>query len=359
MKVNFHHLENDLAVFKWQGSQIPYIGFDELTHFSEKQFFYMLSRNRSGSGVAGYIRASCNPDPDSWVRQFIAWWIGEDGFPIKERAGKLRWFIRIDETLIWSDNPQSLINKFGSEAIPKSVTFVPSSVHDNKILMQNDPSYLANLRALSKVDRERLEKGNWNIRESAGLIFRREWFPIVDAIPAGWISAVRFWDRASTVPHAGNKDPDWTRGLKLFKYPDGTFLVADLKSTQDTPGKVEHLIKNVASHDGIAVRIMSQQDPGSAGVKEAEHFMRMLAGYNVSTETYSKDKLTRAKPVSAQAEVGNIRVLRAPWNEEFFKETENFPDGAHDDIVDTLSGAFNALSVGHSILDVYQNLRTR
>lgn len=357
MQMQFDHLENDMAVYKWQGSQIPYIGWDELTHFSVKQFFYMMSRNRSASGVPGYMRGTCNPDVDSWVRGFIDWWIDDYGFPIPSRSGVLRWFIRIDEELMWASSPLDLIKKFGPEVMPKSVTFIPSNVHDNQILMKNDPSYIANLRALSKVDRERLEKGNWNIKESAGTIFRREWFPVIEAIPARWVASIRFWDRAATKPHEGNKDPDWTRGLKLLKYADGSWVISDLKSIRDTPGQVETLIKNVASHDGVAVKIMSQQDPGSAGVQEADNFVRMLGGYWVQTTVMSKDKVTRAKPVSAQAEAGNIKVLRAPWNEEFFKELDNFPDGAHDDIVDTLSGAFNELAVGHSILDVYQNLR--
>lgn len=351
MRVKFAHLEYDRSVFDWQGSQIAFIGFDELTHFSEKQFFYMLSRNRSTSGVPGYIRATTNPDADSWVRKLIDWWIDGEGYPIRELAGVLRWFIRQGDNLVWGDSRDELIAKYGAEQLPKSLTFIPSNVHDNKILLKKDPSYLANLRALSRVDRLRLEGGNWNVRATAGMMFQTEWFPIVDAVPAGWTQAVRFWDRAATKPNAENPDPDWTRGLKLLKYPNGRFVVADLKSCRDTPGRVEDLVKNVASHDTVATRIKSQQDPGSAGVTEAEHFVRMLAGYDVRVETMAKDKVTRAKPVSAQCEVGNIYVAKAPWNDEFFRELENFPDGSHDDIVDVLSGAFNELCGDASILD--------
>ncbi len=352
MRVKFSHLEYDRSVFDWQGSQIPFIGFDELTHFSEKQFFYMLSRNRSTSGVPGYIRATTNPDADSWVREFIDWWIDGEGYPIKELAGVLRWFIRQNDSIIWGDSREELIERYGEKELPKSVTFIPSNIHDNKILVAKDPSYLANLRALSRVDRLRLEGGNWNVRASAGMMFQREWFPVVDAVPAGHIQSVRFWDRAATRPNESNRDPDWTRGLKLLKYPDGSFVVADLKSMRDSPGQVEAFVRNVASHDGRMTTIKSQQDPGSAGKAEAEHFVRMLAGYVVKVETMPNDKLTRAKPVSAQCEVGNVRVLRAPWNKEFFAELENFPDGAHDDIVDVLSGAFNELCGGMSLADV-------
>lgn len=350
--VKFAHLEYEKNVYDWQGSQVPLLCFDELIHFTEKQFWYMLSRNRSSSGVPGYIRATCNPDADSWVRKLIDWWIGKDGYPIKERSGVLRWFVRQNDILIWADSREELIKRFGPNLLPKSFTFIPSSIHDNQILMKNDPSYLANLQALSRVDRLRLEAGNWDVRASAGNVFKREWFPIIDAIPSGWISAIRFWDRAATKPHAANPDPDWTRGLLMFRYLDGTFVVGDLKSLRDTPGQIENLVKNVASHDSRSVRIMSQQDPGSAGVAEGENFIRMLQGFDVHVTTMSKDKLTRAKPVSAQCEGGNIKVFRAPWNEEFLTECESFPDGSHDDIVDTLSGAFNALvGSGLSILD--------
>jgi predicted phage terminase large subunit-like protein len=353
-RMKFTHLEYDRTVHDWQGSQIPYIGFDELTHFTEKQLWYMLSRNRSTSGVPGYVRATCNPDADSWVRHLVAWWIGEDGFPIPERSGVIRWFIRSNDTIYWADTKEELVEK---HQVPitdaKSFTFISAKLEDNKILMEKDPAYLANLKALSRVERMRLLGGNWNVRASAGNFFQAGWFPIIDAIPSGWVSAVRFWDRAATKPNSENKDPDWTRGLKLLKYPDNTFLVADLRSAQDSPLQIENLIKNTAAFDSNSVKIVSQQDPGSAGVSEGDHFIRMLSGYRVYVRNISKDKATRARPVSAQCEAGNIRVLRAPWNKEFFNELENFPEGGHDDIVDTLSGAFNELAgKGTSILDV-------
>ena len=352
-KLKFAHLEFDRSVLDWQGAQVPFLGFDELTHFTSKQFWYMLSRNRSTSGVAGYVRATTNPDADSWVRDLIDWWVDSEGYPIKKRSGILRWFIRQNEILIWGDSRQELIDKYGADQLPKSFTFIPSNVYDNKILLEIDPAYLANLKALSRVDRLRLEGGNWNVRATVGDIFRREWFDVIDAIPSNWVGIIRYWDRAATRPSDANPDPDWTRGLKLYKYADGSYVVADLKSLRDSPGQVEQLIKTTASHDTPAVRVMAQIDPGSAGVSESDHFIKMLAGYDVRTERLTKNKLTRAKPVSAQCEARNVKVLRAPWNEEFFSELENFGIGStgHDDIVDVLSGSFNALSSGVSLAD--------
>lgn len=356
MSMSFANIEHEADVYNYQGAQIPWLGFDELTHFTESQFFYMMTRNRSTSGAKPKIRATCNPDPDSWVRRFIDWFIGEDGFPIKERMGKLRWFIRINDQMIWANSAEEIYLQYGRdpEIQPKSVTFIAAKLEDNQVLMKKDPAYLGNLLAQDRVTRARLREGNWNIRASAGTLFKEEWFPIVESIPGGWIDICRFWDRAATKPHEQNKDPDWTRGLKLYKYGDGTFVVGDLKSARDTPGQIENLIKNTATHDTTSTKIRVQQDPGSAGVSEAEHFVKMLAGYNVDAIPFSKDKVTRAKGVSAQAEWGNIKVLRAPWNKEFFAELENFSEdlSGHDDIVDTLSGAFNELCGGVSLADV-------
>lgn len=351
MRIKFAHLEHEKSVFDWQGSAIPLVGFDELTHFTQHQFFYMMSRNRSTCGVRPYIRATTNPDPDSWVRKFIDWWIGADGFAIKERSGVIRWFIRQDDKIIWGASREELINQYGKEFRPKSVTFIPAKLTDNQILMKKDPGYLANLLAMNRVDRGRLLDGNWNIRASAGMMFQRQWFPVIDAIPPGWARIIRFWDRAATTPSEANPDPDYTRGLKLYQYPNGSFVIADVRTTRTTPGRVEELIKQTAAHDGIDCQVMSQQDPGSAGVCEAEHFVKSLGGFDVHTMLTSKDKVTRAKPVSAQAEAGNVSVLRAPWNNEFFVELENFPEGSHDDQVDVLSGAYNALIDGPSLTD--------
>lgn len=333
---------------KWQGTELDLIEFDELTHFTAEQFWYVaLSRGRSTSGVKPYIRASCNPDPDSFVRPLIDWWIGPDGYAIPERSGKVRFFMRHhDDNFEWFVSKAEAYKKYGTgpEVRPLSLAFISSLVTDNKILMRVNPEYYANLLNLPMVDRERLLKGNWNIRAQRGNFFRREWFEVVDAIKATWSRQVRFWDRAATKPSPSNPDPDWTRGLKMIAYPDGTFLVVDLRSERNTPGRIRELMKNVATQDGYGCLIKCQQDPGSAGKEEIENFHKMFAGYQTKSQPFMKDKQTRAKAVSSACEAGNVKVLRGPWNEEFFREVENFPEGKRDDIVDCLSGAYNELT---------------
>lgn len=348
--VKFAHLELDRTVYDWQGSQIPLLGFDELTHFSEEQFTYMLSRNRSTSGVPGYVRATCNPDADSWVRKLVDWYIGPDGYAIKERSGVIRWFIRQDNDMVWADTREELLQRYGTQQQPKSFTFISASLQDNKILMEKDPSYLSNLMALARVERERLLGGNWNVRPSAGDYFQREWFKIIDAIPPGWSRCVRYWDKAATRPSESNPDPDYTAGVLIYSYPNGQWVIADIRRTRDTPLNIERYIKNTASYDGWATSIRVEQEPGSSGVADADNYVRLLVGYDIRVNKVSKDKVTRALPVSAQCEAGNISVLRAQWNDEFFREAENFDgsDKGHDDQIDALSGAFNETSASVS-----------
>lgn len=346
MKIKFAHLEHDKDVYNWQGSQLAMIGFDELTHFTQSQFWYMLSRNRSMSGVPGYIRATCNAHADSWVRQLIDWWVDKDsGYPIEARSGVLRYFVRIDDKIHWADSSKELTEKFGSEALPKSLTFIPAKLEDNPILMDKDPGYRANLDALPLIERMRLKEGNWNVRATSGMFFRREWFEIIDALPQG--QAIRYWDRAATEVSTKNKDPDWSVGIRVIR-AYGIFYVSDICRIQATPHKVEQAILRCAKMDGIQTQIYLEQDPGQAGVFETKHYSKVLAGYDIRFNRVTKDKQTRAKPASAQAEAGNIKLLRAQWNEDFIKELVSFPESKHDDQVDALSGVIHCMGISQT-----------
>ena len=349
--ISFAHLENEGSVLNYQGAQIAYLGFDELTHFSERQFWYMLSRNRSTSGVKPYVRATTNPDADSWVARLIDWWIDPaTGFAIPARAGVLRWFARIGGRLVWADSAEALTAAHPS-ARPKSLTFIPASLADNRILEAADPDYRANLEALPPVERERLLAGNWKVRAAARALFRREWFAVVDAVPAGG-RVVRAYDLAATEAKSLGDDPDWTASVRVRRVPDpadaraGVFYVEVARRLRGTPAAVEAMILNTASQDGAQVAIRLPQDPGQAGKAQAATYLRKLAGYHVKAATVTGDKVSRAGPASAQAEAGNIRLLRGDWNDDFLDELEAFPTGRHDDWVDALADAINELALG-------------
>jgi predicted phage terminase large subunit-like protein len=339
--VSFAHLEHEKNKLDYQGSQIPLICFDELTHFSESQFFYMLSRNRSMCGVRPYVRATCNPDADSWVAKFIAWWIDQEtGYPIPERAGKIRYFARVNDALIWADSPEQLLadNPGVKPRWVKSLTFIPAKLSDNQKLMDADPGYEANLMALSLVERERLMGGNWKIRAAAGLLFKREWCEVIDVLPAD-LEIVRGWDFAAT-PKTASNDPDSTSTTKIGKTPGGRFVVMHNASIMEGPAKVEKFLRNTASQDEPNTEQSVPQDPGAAGVTAVAAYAKALSGYNVRSSPETGNKVVRFNPFSAQCEAGNVDVLRGDWNEAWFTALEAFPEAAHDDDADSTSRAF-------------------
>lgn len=361
--VNFAHLGSDDDCEGWQGSQITMLGFDELTHFSEYQFFYMLSRNRTDSGVAPYVRATCNPDADSWVAEFISWWIDQEtGYPIPERSGKVRWMVRLNEVLYWFDSKNEAIAaamENGMEfqeasTMPKSVTFIASTLQDNKILMKNDPGYLANLQALALVERERLLKGNWKIKAAAGLMFKRTKVNMLENLPTDVIVWARGWDLAATSEDEKG-DPAYTASVLIGKRKNGRYIVADVINQRSDSAEVRELIKMTCAADRAKygrVTTRLPQDPGQAGKAQAVSFLKFLAGFIVKILQESGDKVTRAEPFSAQwlglegMDKGNVDVLIADWNEMYFNQLENFPQSKFKDMVDASSSAFSEVESG-------------
>ncbi len=366
MKVTFSYMELEKDVLKWQGSQIPLILFDELTHFSRKQFFYMLSRNRSTCGVKPYVRATCNPDADSWVAEFISWWWDKNtGYPIPERSGVLRWFIRRDDTLYWADSKQEICKKFDlkteeEKEEPKSVTFIASTLQDNKILMEKDPSYMANLKALSLVERERLLYGNWKIKPAAGLYFPRNKVNLIEEIPDDVKQWVRAWDFAATEDRKNTESgAAYTAGVLIGKRKNRSYVIADVINRRMNASEVRQTVLNIAKTDKAKyknVKIRLSQDPGQAGKDQAEQYIKLLSGFSVSVVRESGSKETRAEPFSAQwiglqgTEKGNVFVLLSDWTESYLSQLESFPEGKYKDMADASSNGFAELTKGNTAI---------
>lgn len=349
-RVSFRHLQYETTKQIYQGAQIVLLAFDQLEHFTESQFMYMLSRNRSTSGIRPYVRATCNPDAGSWLRRFVDWWIAPDGYADMDKAGVLRWFTRDGDKVIWADRPDA----FGTGITPKSVTYIPASVYDNKILMQADPGYLANLQALNLLDRERLlgdprRGGNWNILPAAGKVFNRSWFEIVEAAPAGGAEC-RFWDMAATVKENAGDDPDYTASVHMRRV-DGVYYIIDVTEERLGPAAVDRAMLNTSKQDagtarknGARYAVRWEIEPGSAGIRENRRMVRMLAGLDARGRKAAGEKLVRAKPLAAQAEAGNVKIVAGPWVESFLTHMHNQPDWPHDDVMDAASGAFAELA---------------
>jgi len=371
-RVRFSHLQYEQTALEWKGAQVPLIQFDQLETFAENQFFYLLSRNRSTCGIRPYIRATANPEPN-WLADFLSWWIADDGYADMSRAGKLRWFVRKDDTILWGESKEDVISKYGLDAslyMPKSVTFIPSTIYDNKILMEKDPDYLGNLMAQTEVDRERLlgdkeRGGNWFIRESSGNIFNKDWYEIVDDVPNSGVT-VRYWDFAATEKKYTKKknDPDYTASV-LMRKVGSTYFIIDVTAEQLAPKDVDDLFIRTTLEDAARCREHGSMyscrwelEPGSASIRESRRLTSMLASVDATSVRKTGDKLTEWKPLSAQSRAGNIVLLNAEWNDLWLNHMHGQPELSHDDIADASAGAYNELATPKGIDLLWLNNRS-
>lgn len=169
---------------RFQGRQYAFIGIDEITQCPYKKFKYLLTNNRNASGIRNRFWGTCNPDPDSWVRKFIDWWIGDDGYAIPERNGAIRYcFMDGDkpDNIYWGDTKEEVYEQCkgtiddlwrGYENLGynkldmfiKSATFIRADLSENVILTSTDKSYFGNLAQQDEEQRMRDLKANWNWR---------------------------------------------------------------------------------------------------------------------------------------------------------------------------------------------------
>lgn len=346
-KFNFSHLQHIKYLKSWDGSQVALVMWDELQHFLPEMFWYMFSRMRSTCGVRPYMRATCNPDPDSFLLDLLEWWIDQEtGDPILERSGIIRWIVRISGEVFWADSKEELL-KAHPGCKPKSFTFIASSLQDNPALLEADPDYEANIEALLDYEKRRL-KGNWFARPTQGELFKRTYFDFVDSVDETQIiDSMRYWDRAATLPSEVNSDPDWTAGVLVHKMLDGTFIVTDIIRERIEPGDVERLILHTAQLDEVTIGL--EQEPGASGKAEIHSYEEVLQHFDMIPFPKTKAKLTCWKPAARLAKNGKVKVLKAAWNRAFFNEAEAVTDGTqpgHDDQIDAFAGAMNYLNEG-------------
>jgi predicted phage terminase large subunit-like protein len=308
--LTFGNLEREQDKYRYQSAEFQYIGFDELTQFTESQYRYLFSRLRRLENVEQLplrMRSASNPGN-----------IGHDW--VKRRF--------LDEG-----------QKYGR-------VFIPAKLQDNPYLDRE--GYVESLRELDPITRRQYLEGDWTARHG-GSIFLREWFQIVNEPPAR-IRKVRYWDLAATKPKQGT-DPDYTVGALLGE-KDGVYYVINIIRFRGAPPQVEATIKQTASLDGYDTRIYMEQEPGSSGVAQIDYYARqVLKGYSFWGVKTTGPKEERATPVSSAAEAGNIKLVNGKWINAFLDEFEAFPMGMHDDQVDAVSGAFEQLRA-HGLIDV-------
>lgn len=345
--LKFSHLQYEKNIYDHDGTEYCLVCWDELQHFSKKMFFYLLSRNRSTCGVRPYVLATCNPDPDSFLADFLEWWIDQDeilpdgsknpnwGFPIKERVGKLRYMVVYEDNVIWGDSKKEIIEKHPDifeqtkgdpEELIKSVTFITGTIYDNKKLLDTNAGYLANLMALDEVEKARLLFGNWKVRvndtclhsnESINNVFFNP-YPNLDSTGYITCDAAMFGDDLSTI---------WTwRGWKVVRL--------DIFSKNNQLDLVKQIEKNRAEFGVLRTNVLIDQQGVGGGVVKLGKYVGFSGQDNPIPVSELKDD--RGKPKKENYENLKTQVAyryaeRFNANEISFELTEGnvYIDGYH------------------------------
>jgi len=367
----FGYLASQSDVYQYQSSAFQFVGFDELTQFSEFQYTYLFSRVRRPSLPC----ANCGLPLDTETVETDA--IGSDTYRHKDpedaaqagcsdpspdpqttseyprTAGGLSVF-NVPLRVRAATNPGGKGHKwvkrrYLTDPDPRDQRpFVPALIKDNPYLDREE--YKESLSNLDPVTREQLLRGDWEARATGGM-FDRAWFDVLPERPRNKdITWVRFWDLAGSKPTPNYPDPDYTVGVLMGRdRTTGMFNIADVRRVRRSPLQVQRLVRRTAQMDGRSVRVVIEKEGGASGKMSIDTFQRkILPGHEVFGRSPTGNKFVRAKPVSAQAEAGNIVICNpSRWNlSEYFDELESFTrtsDG-HDDQVDATSGALHELT---------------
>lgn len=302
--VGFGHLDSVNAHLNYKGAAFQCILYDELTDINPVHFRFLNSRLRRSKQNRAPLRVRGATNPGGLYHDYYK-------------------------------------NYFISNGSSERV-FVPARLHDNPGLDRD--SYEKTLARLDPVTRAQLKDGDWDIKPE-GNMFKREWFKIVQNVPARIKASVRAWDLAATPPTQKNPDPDYVAGCKMSAMDNGQCIIHGMKHDRLTPSGVEALVEHTAEVDGHGVSIGIEQEPGASGKTViASYQNEILKSYAVYAISPTGDKEARAKPLSAACERGEVLLLDGPWIQEFLDELCPFPNVPHDDQVDAAAHAYNMLA---------------
>lgn len=300
---------------RYRGGEFSFIGWDELTAFPEEQYTFLFGRQRQSDHVRGSA-------PDGLTLRDV---------PLRMRA---------------ASNPGNrghdwVKRRFVDPATREpGAAYVAARITDNPHL--NIEEYVESLRHVLGVERDRLLSGDWDVEE-VGELFNPSLIELVDDWPEPLL-ALRVWDMAATDepgPGATNTDPDFTVGTRLERGIDGKVTVVDVKRGRISPGKVKGLVVTTAQLDGRQVPIVILEEPGASGKYVTHDIAGALPGWIVEGRRETGDKATRARPAASAFENRVLRLNRwMPNLSDVLYELRRFPNGAHDDIVDTISTGY-------------------
>ena len=198
-------------------------------------------------------------------------------------------------------------------------------------------------RQMGEYNFQALFQGNPSLRD--GAIFKVDKASFIDEreLPP-MVERVRKWDVA-----ASSGKGDYTAGVLVGKDANGRYYVLDVQRFQESTDARNQRMLATARQDGVAVRVVVPEDPGSAGKDQALAYLRLLSGFNAKAVRETGSKETRADGIASQFNGSNVSLIRANWNTAFIEELRQFPTGKNDDQVDAVAGAFNELVSSNNV----------
>lgn len=350
----------------WQGAQLDFIGFDELTQFTEDQFWYLIARLRSVSGqIKPYCRATCNPD-QGWVFDLLRWWIDEKtGYPIAERSGVIRWFFKDShDKLAWYDSEKEAIagilaHKLGKERKCMSLTFIPATLNDNQILLKNDPNYYARLSQLPETQRIQLLEGRWFFKP-IGKLFKPDWFKSFVVTPHEPECILITTDTASSTKTAN----DFSCFQVWYRWEGKIYLIHEVHGRFTAQQQLNLLANLIISYKATYVSI----ERASTGFHLIDEIVKKTSVL-VIEQTRKTDKYQRGYEVQNYVENGYIFLnVNAPYYSHFISEVAAFaPENKnkaaiHDDRVDPFIDAICLLllqKIGYTLPEPTYNIKRK
>ena len=222
-----------------------------------------------------------------------------------------------------------------------------SSLLDNRANL--DPATYATLLATYPSGYLREQEIMGKFVTPSGVLGNVAWFDnrVLPQAPEGVDSRLRFWDLAGSekkISKTKSLDPDENVGTLLSKYGSNFCIEEQIAIRQMPWEKFKELVAATAQRDGPYVKTWFEQEPAAGGVNQVEEFKLYIRDnvgpqWSVEGKKPEGDKVMRALPWFAEAERGLFSMVIGSWNAGFLEQLGNFPEGAHDDRVDSVSGA--------------------
>ncbi|CAH9011567.1 putative terminase family protein [Vibrio phage 277E43-1] len=339
---------------------------------------------RSSAEGDSFCLATTNPDYNSWVYNWVSYYL-KDGIFDESKLGKIRYFLIVDDTPVFSDSEEDLAKNYPDMCYvynpiedkevyvpPMTFCFIGGTIFDNPALIKANPKYLSALKAQTEINRRRLLDGDWHAVPEGSQYFERRWLHKLEKRPLNGVE-VRAWDFASEEPSDKNRTPDFTTSVKMIRTRSGEIvIVGDYEESsfdektqvygkyRQRPGQRDMSILRQCERDGSDCTVVLAVDPASAGKfqwREQSKFF-MSKGFKVKPDPMpnNKSKLKKFEPFSTACQNGLVSIVESSFKnkqtlEAFYKELENF-DGERssasrkDDIADSAASAYNFIVTG-------------